>query len=131
MNGLENPGVLDAFAHDTREDKLVLAMYETRPWQGEDSQLVQLQEKLNAYLSFVLDGEMADAFPQLVDKPLEIQLRTIGEPDPRAWDLIRRIREQLGFQQIKFEVIQISDAEIPQDNGGCCGGGGGGCGCSH
>jgi len=131
MNGLENPGVLDAFAHDTREDKLVLAMYETRPWQGDDRQLVQLQEKLNAYLSFVLDGEMADAFPQLVDKPLEIQLRTIGEPDPRAWDLIRRIREQLGFQQIKFEVIQISDAEIPQDNGGCCGGGGGGCGCTH
>lgn len=131
MNGLENPGVLDAFAHDTRGDKLVLAMYETRPWQGEDRQLVQLQEKLNAYLSFVLDGEMADAFPQLVDKPLEIQLRTINEPDPRAWDLIRRIREQLGFQQIKFEVIQISDAEIPQDNGGCCGGGGGGCGCSH
>lgn len=132
MNGLENPGVLDAFAHDTREDKLVLAMYETRPWQGDDRQLVQLQEKLNAYLSFVLDGEMADAFPQLVDKPLEIQLRTIGEPDPRAWDLIRRIREQLGFQQIKFEVIQISDAEIPQDNGGCCGGGGGGgCGCAH
>jgi len=128
MNGLENPGVLDAFAHDTREDKLVLAMYETRPWQGDDRQLAQLQEKLNAYLSFVLDGEMADAFPQLVDKPLEIQLRTIGEPDPRAWDLIRRIREQLGFQQIKFEVIQISDAEIPQDNGGCCGGG---CGCSH
>lgn len=132
MNGLEHPGVLDAFAHDTREDKLVLAMYETRPWQGEDRQLVQLQEKLNAYLSFVLDGEMADAFPQLADKPLEIQLRTVKEPDPRAWDLIRRIREQLGFQQIAFEVIQISDAEIPQDNGGCCGGGGsGGCGCSH
>ena len=131
MNGLENPGVLDAFAHDTREDKLVLAMYESRFWQGEDRQLLQLQEKLNAYLSFVLDGEMADAFPQFVDKPLEIQLRTLHEPDPRAWDLIRRMREQLGFQQIKFEVIQISDAEIPQDNGGCCGGNSGGCGCSH
>ena len=36
MNGLENPGVLDAFAHDTRADKLVLAMYEARPWSGEE-----------------------------------------------------------------------------------------------
>lgn len=129
MNGLENPGVLDAFAHDTREDKLVLAMYETRPWQGEDRQLLQLQEKLNAYLSFVLDGELADAFPQLVGKPLEIQLRTIHEPEERAWELISRIREQLGFQQIKFDVIQITDAEIPQEtasSGGCCGGGCGG-----
>lgn len=133
MNGLENPGVLDAFAHDTREDKLVLAMYETRPWRGEDRQLLQLQEKLNAYLSFVLDGELADAFPQLVGKPLEIQLRTIHEPEERAWELISRIREQLGFQQIKFDVIQITDAEIPQEtasSGGCCGGSGGsGCGC--
>ncbi len=131
MNGLENPGVLDAFAHDTREDKLVLAMYETRPWQGEDRQLLQLQEKLNAYLSFVLDGELADAFPQLVGKPLEIQLRTVHEPEERGWELIGRIREQLGFQQIKFDVIQITDAEIPQETaasggGGCCGGG---CGC--
>jgi hypothetical protein len=130
MNGLENPGVLDAFAHDTRADKLVLAMYETRPWQGEDRQLLQLQEKLNAYLSFVLDGELADAFPQLVGKPLEIQLRTLHEPEERAWELIGRIREQLGFQQITFDVIQINDAEIPQETassgGGCCGGG---CGC--
>jgi hypothetical protein len=131
MNGLEHPGVLDAFAHDTREDKLVLAMYERRPWLGEDLQLFQLQEKLNAYLSFALDGEMAEAFPHLVGKPLEIQLRTVHEPDPRAWDLIRRIREQLGFQQIKFEVVLISDAEIGPENGGCCGGHSGGCGCSH
>jgi hypothetical protein len=137
MNGLEHPGVLDAFAHDTREDKLVLAMYETRPWQGEDAQLMQLQEKLNAYLSFALDGELAEAFPQFVGKPLEIQLRTTHEPDPRAWDLIRRIREQLGFQSIAFDVVQISEAEIPQESSGCCGGSGGGqggghgCGCGH
>ena len=131
MNGLEHPGVLDAFAHDTREDKLVLAMYEKRPWEGDERQLFQLQEKLNAYLSFVLDGEMADAFPHLAGKPLEIQLRSVHEPDPRAWDLIRRIREQLGFQQIVFEVVQITDAEVPGDAGGCCGDQGGGCGCAH
>lgn len=130
MNGLEHPGVLDAFAHDTREDKLVLAMYETRAWAGDERQLLQLQEKLNAYLSFALDGEMADAFPQLADKPLEIQLRTVHEPNPPAWDLIRRIRQQLEFQKIAFEVFQISEAEIPADPGGCCGGNAGGCGCS-
>lgn len=131
MNGLENPGVLDAFAHDTRADKLVLAMYETRPWQGGDVQLMQLQEKLNAYLSFILDGELNEAFPQFAGKRVEIQLRTVHPPEERASDLIRRIREQLGFQQIGFEVIQIDGAEIvATSGGGCCGGsGGGGCGC--
>jgi len=129
MNGLQNPGVLDAFAHDTRADRLVLAMYETRPWEGEAGQLHQLQEKLNAYLSFILDGEMIEAFPQLADKPVEIQLRTVHEPEEKASDLIRRIKEQLSFQQIDFEVIQVAEGEIPQ-GGSSSGGCGSGCGCA-
>jgi len=123
--GLTNPGVLDAFAHDTRSDTLVLAMYEYRPWSLGESQLLQLQEKLNAYLSFLLDGEMVDQFPQLQDKPIEIQLRTVHEPTPEAWELISRAREQLGFQKISFEVIQISEAEEMSGGCGspsCCGG---------
>ncbi len=35
-SGLERTGNLDAFAHDTREDVLVLAMFETRPWEHGD-----------------------------------------------------------------------------------------------
>lgn len=131
MNGIENPGVLDAFAHDTRTDRLVLAMYERRSWGGDPQQLHQLQEKLNAYLSFLLDGEMAEAFPQLVGKAVDLQLRTVHEPDEQASDLIRRIREQLEFQGITFEVVQVAEEEIsvPESDGdgGCCGGG---CGCS-
>ncbi len=129
MNGLEHPGVLDAFAHDTRENKLVLAMYETRPWEGGEAQLFQLQEKLNAYLSFALDGEMAEAFPQFKNLPLEIQLRSVHEPAPETWDLVRRIREQLGFQNVAFEVIQVDESEIPSSGpSGCCSEGGCGCG---
>ncbi len=126
MNGLAHPGVLDAFAHDTRTDRLVLAMYEDRPWQGEDVQLLQLQEKVNAYLSFVLDGEMLEAFPQFSGKVVEIQLRTVHEPEEKASDLIRRMREQLAFQRIEFNVIQIDAAEISAPSscgcgeGGCC-----------
>jgi len=121
ISGLEHTGVMDAFAHDSREGKLVMAMYENRPWEGGEHQLFQLQEKLNAYLSFALDGEMEEAFPQLAGLPLAIQLRTTSEPDPAAWDLIRRIREQLAFQSITFEVIQVEEDE-------CCAQGG--CGCS-
>lgn len=122
MNGLEHPGVLDAFAHDTRTDRLMLAMYEPRPWDGGEAQLFQLQEKLNAYLSFALDGEMAETFPHLANKPLVIQLRTSHDPSSEAWDLIHRIREQLSFQDIVFEVVATEESE------GCCEGH---CGCGH
>jgi len=80
--GLSHPGVLDAFAHDKRRDLLVLAMYESRPWNGDERQLQQLQEKLNAYASFILDGEMADAFPHFVGKLETIQIEPEFEVQP-------------------------------------------------
>lgn len=132
MNGIENPGVLDAFAHDTRTGSLVLAMYETRTWEGGEEQLFQFQEKLNAYLSFLLDGEFEETFPDLVSLPVCIQLRAVHEPSSEAWDLIRRMREQLEFQKITLDVVQIAEDELPPEGEGCCGGsGGGGCCCSH
>jgi hypothetical protein len=107
MNGLENPGVLDALAHDARTDKLVLAIYETRPWLSKETQLFQLQEKLNAYLSFVLDGELNDSYPEFARKAVEIQLRTVHELDEKALAFVRLVREQIALQGIALEIVQI------------------------
>lgn len=113
--GLENPSLLDAFAHDTERDVLILAMFELRPWDLGELQLFQLQEKLNAYLSFVLDGEMQETFPHLQDKPVHIELRTLQEPPAEALAFIERVREQLTHQKISFEVVLIEE----QLEGGC------------
>ena len=122
--GLAHPGVLDAFAHDKRRDLLVLAMYETRPWNGDEHQLHQLQEKLNAYASFLLDGEMAESFPHFVGKPAEIQLRTRHQPDPLALGLLQQASEQLALQKITLETILIDPALETQPQSACgCGGG--------
>jgi hypothetical protein len=115
LNGLEHPGVLDALAHDTRADKVVLAMYEVRPWTGEEFQLFQLQEKLNSYVSFILDGELQENFPDFAAKSVEIQLRTLHNPDAKALEFINRVREQLALQQIMFEIVRLDQA------GGDCG----------
>ncbi len=121
--GIAHPAVLDAFAHDKRRDLLVLAMYETRPWTGGEDQLLQLQEKLNAYASFILDGEMAEAFPQFLGKPVEIQLRTRHQPSTLALGLLQQAQEQLSLQQIHLDTILIStEEELPgtvTEQGGC------------
>jgi hypothetical protein len=119
LNGLEHPGVLDALAHDTRADKVVLAMYEVRPWTGEAFQLFQLQEKLNAYVSFVLDGELQENFPDLAAKSIEIQLRTLHDPDARTLEFISRAREQLALQQITFEIVRLPEAQGHCGSAGC------------
>ena len=119
-SGIERTGMLDAFAHDTREDVLVLAMFETRSWEHGERQLFQLQEKLNAYVSFILDGEMKENFPHLQGKPVRIELRTSEEPSEKAMGFLGRARDQLALQQISLEVVVIG--EVDADSGGCCGG---------
>ena len=127
--GIAHPGVLDAFAYDGRRDMLILAMYETREWNSDEQQIFQLQEKLNAYASFILDGEMSESFPQYRDKKVEIQLRTRHKPDPLALGLLQQAQEQFALQQIGLETIQIdpSAEELPGSQPGSCGCGGSSC----
>lgn len=116
--------MLDAFAHDTRDDALVLAMFETRAWEHGELQLYQLQEKLNAYVSFILDGEMKESFPHLAEKPVRIELRTSYEPPQRAMEFLGRARDQLALQQIALDVVLIGEqAAGSGEVQACCGGG--------
>ena len=80
-------------------------MVESRPWNGSDLQLFQLQEKFNAYVSFALDGEMAEAYPALVDKRLQLRLECIAPPDETVLHFLKMVREQVAFQGIELEVI--------------------------
>lgn len=119
IEGLENPAILDAIAHDLQNDEVVMAMYELRPWLDLDLQLFQLQEKLNAYVSFALDGEMAESYPSYVNKKIRIHLRTAEDPPDKVMEFASLVRNQLELQGITFEVILITDSDC--DNPGGCG----------
>jgi hypothetical protein len=104
-SGLANPAVIDLFALDEKKDEVLLAMHEARPWDGSDERLHQLQEKFNAYVSFLLDGEMIAAHPELAGKAARIELRCDYMPDDRALGLLNLIHDQIALQEIKMEVI--------------------------
>ncbi|MBA3650434.1 MAG: hypothetical protein H0W66_02855 [Chthoniobacterales bacterium] len=119
--GVERADVIDFFAHETKRDQVLLAMYESRPWENSDLQLFQVQEKFNAYVSFLLDGELADAHPELAGKSARIELRCAEMPEGRILDLLHAIHDQLALQEIAVEVI------VEDRNGSC----GSGCACGH
>jgi hypothetical protein len=120
VTGLANPAVIDLFAVDQKSGEVLLVMREDRPWDGSDERLHQLQEKFNAYVSFVLDGEMLAAHPELAGRKTRIELHSLEVPDERAIELLGLIHDQLALQEIAMEVI-VADA------GGC----GSGCTCGH
>ena len=107
--GVEQPGVIDFFAYVRKGDEVLMVMFEPRPWDDSDLQLFQLQEKFNAYVSFLLDGEMAEAHPELAGKNARIELRCAEMPRGRALDLLNAIHDQLALQEIRVEVIAGSE----------------------
>ena len=114
-SGVQNAGTIDLFAFDKKAGEVLLVMNEARPWDGSDARLHELQEKFNAYVSFLLDGELAEAHPELVGKPARIELHSAKMPDDKAVALLGAIHDQLALQEIRVEVI-VSE-------GGDCGSG--------
>jgi hypothetical protein len=109
-SGIEHPHVIDVIAHDPASDAVTLIMRESRPWSGGDEQLFQLQEKLNAYLSFALDGEMAEAYPAFIEKPLKLRIDCVAPPDERTVGFLGMVREQIALREIDLEVHVLGPA---------------------
>jgi hypothetical protein len=105
----ERTGIIDVIAEDQRTGDVVLVMNEPNEWDGSDEKLFALQERFNAYVSFLLDGEMAETHPELAGKPTRIELRCAHLPDAHALELLGLIHDQLAFQEIKLEVMIKND----------------------
>jgi|SRR2546425_7306371 len=101
--------VIDVIAHDAKTNEVVLVMNEPNEWNGSDEQLLALQERFNAYVSFLLDGEMAAGNPELAGKRARIEVRCTHMPDTRALELLGLIHDQLAFQEIKLAVVVRND----------------------
>jgi hypothetical protein len=101
----DRTGIIDVIAEDANTGEVVLVMSEPNEWDGSDEQLLALQERFNAYVSFLLDGEMAEAHPELAGKQARIELRCAHMPDARALEFLGLIHDQLAFQEIKLGVV--------------------------
>ena len=111
-------GIVDVIAEDKKTGEIVLMMNEPDGWNGSDEQLLALQERFNAYVSFVLDGEMAEAHPELTGKQVRIELRCAHMPDARTLELLGLIHDHLAFQEIKLEVV-IGEQTRCDESCGC------------
>ncbi len=113
--GIEHAGVIDFLGFDQTSGEVLLTMVELRPWTPGSPQLFQLQEKLNAYLSFILDGEMLDSYPQFAQKPVRLRLECATPPSEDETAFLQHVYEQTHLQGIVFEVDVVA----------------GGCGCGQ
>ena len=115
----DRTAIVDVIAEDKRTGEVVLVMNEPNEWDGSDEQLLSLQERFNAYVSFLLDGEMESGHPELAGTPARIEVRCTHMPDARAIELLGLIHDQLAFQDIKLEVVVRNDPRGKESSSRC------------
>src|SRR2546423_6364286 len=105
VKATDRTAFIDVIGQDAKTGEVVLVMNKPDEWDGSDEQSLVLQERFNAYVSFLLDGEMTEAHPEFAGKPARIELRCAHMPDARAIELLGLIHDQLAFQEIRLEVV--------------------------
>jgi uncharacterized protein YjeT (DUF2065 family) len=70
--------------------------------------LWMLQEKLNAYASFILDGKMRELYPYVNPRDVRIVIRARGQAPQDALRLVGLVREALEKDGPKLDFEQVA-----------------------
>ncbi len=106
-SGVRNPGVVDLITFDPKTDEHVLVMIETRPWDGSFERLKEIQDKVNNYLVFALDGEMVRKFPDSKNKRVRLQLNSFESPDSKTQEFLVAVAEKLRQNGVNFAIRKL------------------------
>jgi hypothetical protein len=94
VEGLANPGGVDTVVvPDQGPVELVLRHPEA--WDGSDHRQLLLQEKLNRYLEYVVDGELLAAHPAAQGRAWTVVVECASAPDARTAAYLRHAATEL------------------------------------
>lgn len=82
--GVQNPRIMDLIRVDPASGNVVLVMFERRSWGLGHHQFKEIEEKINRYMGYVLDGFLAEQYPKYVGKNVEIVLECAEPPTPEV-----------------------------------------------
>jgi hypothetical protein len=64
------------------------------PWTGSDAELISLQQKINTYVGFALDGQLHATYPETKGLGWRIVINAhAGQPDDRSAQVIAQVTE--------------------------------------
>ena len=106
--GVQNPAIIDLITLDKPTDTVVLVMLERRPWGGASQQLTQqlnqIEEKVNRYMGYVLDGFLAEQYPQYQGKMVRIRLDCAEAPQGESARFVAAMTDAVERQGIQFAM---------------------------
>lgn len=113
--GVENPRLIDLITKDPQTGEVVLLMIEPRPWGTHAGHIVQLQNKFDSYVSYILDGFFLKQYPQYAKQDIRIQLDCIEKPSGQFQELIEAAIDFAERENLRF-VVNVVGLEVVQDH---------------
>ncbi len=107
--GVENPRIIDLLTTDTERGEVVLAILEGRPWGSVPEQMQQLEDKLNSYFGYVLDGHLGHQYPDYAGLPVLIRLDCVEPPGEEEEPYLRAVRRFCADNGLRWFVRVVDD----------------------
>lgn len=110
--GVENPMIVDLITTDPTSGDVVLVMIERRAWGGHPQQFKQIEEKINRYLAYVLDGFLVQHHPQYQGKPVRLRLDCAEAPHGESLTFVNAATHAIRGEGLDF-VVNVVRAAVP------------------
>lgn len=104
MPGIEDINVIDVVAHDPTTGEYMLVMVETRPWGADPKQADQLKAKINTYVNFVVDGDLARTYPETARQRIRLQVDCTQPPIGEFREIIDHAAHQVAKMDLSLVV---------------------------
>lgn len=106
---ITNIKVIDGIGTNKENDAIMLLLCDHLPWEGENApkvvdHLLLLQQKLNAYVSFLEGGQYKGKYPNLEPKMALIDIRFQHDIPQTCEQFLQTVQDKLGELGIKIEV---------------------------
>jgi hypothetical protein len=114
---VEDPSVIDLLSFNEASGTVRLTMTEHRVWDEGNHHLLQVQEKLNAYLAYVEGGQLHRDHPEWGGKPVEISLAHRYPLCGDAELFVRRVQEWLPTTELG-DCVSFTAFIVDESNDG-------------
>jgi hypothetical protein len=109
--GVQNAKIVDLIEVDPTSGEVVLVMIERRPWGADPRQFQQIEEKINRYLGYALDGHLAEHYPRYLGKPVRLRLDCAEAPSGESARFVAAAEHAASAHGVAFSVqIGLSTA---------------------
>ncbi|WP_017327096.1 DUF6572 domain-containing protein [Synechococcus sp. PCC 7336] len=96
--------MIDMAAYNPEKHEVILSIIEVRPWDGSVNQLLELQDKINSYMEFIVDGHLQKMYSNVRIDNVTIQIDCSHEPDAKTSEFLEAIRLQLSPYNVNIDL---------------------------